>query len=152
MRKMTGLTLVFLLIALLAGVAVACGGGKDSAQEPQPAVGLNVDTPEGSYTDVSAQELAGMLEDKDFLFINVHVPYEGEIQPTDLFVPFDEVEERIDAFPSEKDTKIVLYCRSGNMSATAARELVRLGYTNVWNLSAGMLGWAAAGYPVVETQ
>jgi rhodanese-related sulfurtransferase len=143
---------VILSITVLIGAAAACGGGQDSGQEPRPAIGQKVDTPEGSYIDISAQELAGMLEEKDFRFINVHVPYEGEIQPTDHFVPFDEVEERIDAFPSEKDAKIALYCRSGSMSATAARELVRLGYTNVWNLSDGMLGWADAGYPVVETQ
>ena len=49
-----------------------------------------------------------------------------------------------------RETKIVLYCRSGSMSAIAARTLVAAGYTNVWNLDGGMNAWRALGYPVVE--
>jgi rhodanese-related sulfurtransferase len=36
------------------------------------------------------------------------------------------------------------------MSVTAARALVRLGYTDVWNLDGGMIAWRAAGYPLLE--
>ncbi|MDX1251538.1 MAG: hypothetical protein IDH49_04670 [Gammaproteobacteria bacterium] len=32
------------------------------------------------------------------------------------------------------------------MSAIAAEKLVRLGYTNVWNLQGGMMAWEKAGY------
>jgi len=49
-----------------------------------------------------------------------------------------------------RETKIVLYCRSGSMSAIAARALVAAGYTKVWNLDGGMNAWRALGYPVVE--
>jgi rhodanese-related sulfurtransferase len=32
------------------------------------------------------------------------------------------------------------------MSEIAAEELVNLGYTNVWNVVDGMLGWEQAGF------
>ncbi len=105
----------------------------------------------GSYTDVDAAGLAAMLRRKDFPLVNVHVPYEGEIVPTDLFVPFDRIDRNLDKLPADTHARIVLYCRSGSMSATAARTLVRLGYTDVWNLSGGMIAWERAGYPVRRT-
>jgi rhodanese-related sulfurtransferase len=103
----------------------------------------------GQYTDIISQELATSLEDKDFFFVNVHVPYEGELPNTDAFVPFNQVVDYLDEFPEEKDAKIVLYCRSGSMSATASRELVRLGFTNVFNLDGGFRAWSAAGYEFI---
>jgi rhodanese-related sulfurtransferase len=104
----------------------------------------------GSYTDVSAACLAVMLQNKDFTLINVHIPYEGEIEGTDLFIPYNEVEANLDRLPADKDARLVVYCRSGSMSAIASRTLVGLGYTNVWNLDGGMIAWGQSGYPLVD--
>jgi rhodanese-related sulfurtransferase len=94
--------------------------------------------------------LKSWLGDKDFLLVNVAVPYVAEIESTDEFIPLDEIEARVDSFP-QRDVKIVVYCRSGATSAMAARELVRLGYSNVWNLQGGMIAWQEAGYPLGST-
>lgn len=86
---------------------------------------------------------------KDFFFVNVHIPYEGEIARTDAFIPFDQVEKQLNRLPSNKGAKIVLYCQSGRMSDIAARTLVRLGYTNLWNLEGGMIVWRQRGYSLI---
>jgi rhodanese-related sulfurtransferase len=149
-------TLITLIILGLASLAlVACTG-----QTAFPSSGLEVDLAEqtqqvpveggGSYTDVSAAGLAAMLETKGFPLVNVHIPYEGEIEGTDLFIPFDEIGQNLDELPADKDAQVVLYCRSGSMSATAARELVKLGYTDVWNLDGGMIAWKQLGYPLLD--
>ncbi len=102
----------------------------------------------GAYTNVDAAGLARMLRAKAFPLINVHVPYAGEIAGTDLFIPFDQIEANLEKLPADKHARVVLYCRSGSMSATAARTLVKRGYTDVWNLAEGMIGWERAGYPL----
>jgi rhodanese-related sulfurtransferase len=96
------------------------------------------------YVDISVEQLTGALPDKDFTLVNVHVPYEGELPQTDLMIPYDKIEQQVNELPG-KDAPIVLYCRSGSMSTTAARDLVRLGYTNVMELDGGMVAWESAG-------
>jgi rhodanese-related sulfurtransferase len=136
--------------AWLPALAVS-GEGPRRAQSS----GVNVETQRvpvdgGHYTNVSAAGLATMLAKKDFPLINVHVPYEGEIEGTDLFLPFDQVGANVARLPTDKSAKVVLYCRSGHMSAIAARALVGLGYTDVWNVDGGMIAWIRAGHPVAH--
>ena len=100
----------------------------------------------GSYKNVTAKELNAILKNKDFIFINVHIPFVGNISGTDLSIPYDQIEQNLAQLPAEKDAKIVLYCSSGRMSQIAAEELVSLGYTNVWNLKGGMVDWKQAGF------
>ncbi len=89
-----------------------------------------------------------MLQKKDFLLVNVHVPYEGELPGTDAFIPFNQVEKRASELPNDRRAKIVVYCMTGRMSAIAAEILVRMGYSNVFNLDGGMVAWEEAGYPL----
>src|SRR3970040_612131 len=104
----------------------------------------------GSYRDIGSEELSRMLRKKDFRLINVHIPYEGELLRTDAFIPYNEVEKRLDKLPQSRDAKIVLYCMSGRMSAIAAETMVRLGYRNVWNLKEGMREWQKKGFPLLD--
>ncbi|HDQ73869.1 MAG TPA: rhodanese-like domain-containing protein [Chloroflexi bacterium] len=100
------------------------------------------------YTVISVERLAEMLENEDFVLVNTHIPYEGEIPQTDLFIPFDEIADHLDEL-SGKDAKIVLYCRSGSMSTTAAETLVGLGYTDIYEVDGGIRAWEAAGYELI---
>lgn len=133
-------------IALLMILAAAAGWG---APSPSPQ-GEQVSVPGGSYTNVTPAELASMLKSKDFFFVNTHIPYEGEIAATDAFLPFDRTTALLAKYPSDKTSKIVVYCRSGRMSDITARELVKAGYGSVFNLSGGMIAWKRAGFPLLD--
>jgi rhodanese-related sulfurtransferase len=111
-------------------------------------VGKQIPVSGGSYTDVFVTELQTMLANKDFTFVNVHIPFEGDIANTDLSIAYNEIEQNLGQLPADKDAKIVLYCRSDRMSRIAAETLVSLDYTNVWNLDGGMVAWEQAGLPL----
>jgi rhodanese-related sulfurtransferase len=110
--------------------------------------GEKVDVAGGSYQNITVNELNTMLKNKDFVFVNVHIPFAGNIAGTDLSIPYDQIEQNLSQMPSDKTSKIVLYCRSGHMSQIAAEKLVSLGYTNIWNLKGGMVDWEQAGYEI----
>lgn len=124
--------------------------GACQSQNPSgPVSGAPVKVDGGSYLNVTPPQLKSMLGKKDFILINVHIPFAGSITGTDFFIPYDEIDQNLDQLPADKNAKIVLYCRSGRMSALAAETLVKLGYTNLWNLDGGMAAWQQSGY---ETQ
>ena len=90
-------------------------------------------------------QLKQALTKKNFVFINVHVPYEGHIAGTDLSIPYDKIAQSA-KLPSSRKANIVLYCRSGTMSAEARQTLNKMGYVNVRELQGGFNAWKAAGY------
>ncbi|GAB4496003.1 MAG: hypothetical protein Fur0016_33210 [Anaerolineales bacterium] len=59
--------------------------------QPASVSGETVSVPGGSYTNVSPAELKAMLQNKDFIFVNVHIPFEGNIPGTDLSIPYDQI-------------------------------------------------------------
>ena len=152
-----------MLVATL--LLAACGGGgqgdapsaadKDEgagsqdiapgASSASGAVGERITVPGGSFTRVSPTELREMMRQEEIVLVNTHVPFEGNIPGTDVSIPYDEIGRNVDRLPG-KDTKIVLYCRSGSMSAEAAKTLVDLGYDDLWDLGGGMIAWKEAGF------
>ena len=98
-------------ILLAAVILVGC--------QSKPVTGETVTVADGSYKNVSPNELSTMLKNKDFVFINVHIPFAGDIANTDLSIPYDQISaaENLSQLPVDKNAEIVLYCRSGRMSA-----------------------------------
>lgn len=135
-------------LAVLALLVAACGPGSSTSEDTTGTTGGFAKNADG-YTDITVEQLAGMMEAKDFTLVNTHIPYEGEIPDTDLFIPFDQVSDYTDQLP-DKDAQIVLYCRSGSMSTSAAKELAALGYTNVLEVDGGFNAWKAAGYELLD--
>jgi rhodanese-related sulfurtransferase len=94
---------------------------------------------------ITATELNRIMQNEDIFLVDVHTPEQQHIKGTDLFIPYNEIEQYKDKFPKEKNTAIYLYCEGGPMGNAAARSLYDLGYRNLSNLEGGTKAWRQAG-------
>ncbi len=100
--------------------------------------------------EISVGQLKSMLKNKKFTLINVHTPYAGEIEKTNTFIAYDQIVANSASLPKDKNTPIILYCKSGNMSVQALATVRKLGYTDVKHLAGGMDAWHAQGGTLVD--
>ena len=127
----------YLLITITVIVLIGCSDDQEARKET------------GSYFNVSIDLFVEMMDHKDFLLINTHIPYEGEIPETDLLIPFNEIEQHRIKLPDDRAARIVVYCKAGPMGDIAAGKLVQMGYTHVIHFKDGMNGWEKAGKSLI---
>jgi len=115
------------------------------------ACGARVDVGSEADVDLTPRALLDRARDGDrLLVVDVRESYEHRLSHTlDLgpgvrrqAVPLSAL---VNAIPGwlrlDGDTNIVLFCRSGNRNARAARALRRLGIDRVWSLVGGVALW-----------
>lgn len=155
-RTLVGLVVVVAILVVGGLALVLSGGGKGGPAASSTGsigtgtVGTVVQASGGTWTNISPDTLAAKLGAKDFTLLNVKTPYIGEIDGTDLYIPYTDLTARAAELPTNKAAPIVVYCRSGAESAIAAQTLLRLGYTNILNLDGGMNAWQASGRTLVQ--
>jgi len=96
-----------------------------------------------TYTRISASEARNMMAElDDFILLDVRTAQEfsqGHIEGA-ILISEDVLQVRAGDELLDKDAIIFVYCRSGRRSASAARTLVDLGYTNVYDFG-GIESW-----------
>jgi len=100
-------------------------------------------------TSIQPQEYQQQFKqpNKAHMLIDVRSPEEfaSERIAGAINIPVQALQQRLQDIP--QDRPVVLICRSGNRSKTAAQILTRAGYTNVYDLG-GLIQWKAAGLSV----
>lgn len=96
----------------------------------------------GEYRKLTPQEAKQMLEESEAILLDVRTMEEYEENHIEgaVLIPDYEIKEKAAEMLPEKDALILVYCRSGNRSRTAAKELVEMGYTNVYDFG-GIIDW-----------
>ena len=109
--------------------------------------GTSESTSNSSPQAIDVQE-ASRRQAAGALLVDVREPSEWSQghAPKARLIPLDSLASRLSEIPRERE--VLLICRSGNRSGTAQRQLLRLGYEQVYNVSGGMNAWAGAGLPV----
>lgn len=95
--------------------------------------------------DITVHELKQRLDAGESLhLIDVREEYEYDEQNLGgQLIPLGELPDRLDEIEDLKDEEIIVQCRSGNRSGKAQAFLESQGFSNVRNLTGGMLAWNA---------
>lgn len=121
---MKKLLIITLCIFLLSG----CGEAK------------NTDSSDSSVNYMEAKE---KIINDGAILLDVRTKEEYNEKHIDgaSLLPLDKIDiDSISQIVSEKDTPIIVYCRSGNRSQQAREKLIALGYSKVYDLGA-MSNW-----------
>ncbi len=106
------------------------------------------DLVEDAKSRVKQIPAAEALRDRspDTILLDVREPNEWNMAhiPGAVLVPLGDVEEKVQA-AVPRDSKVIVYCASGNRSAVAADTMQQLGYSDVASMAGGIRGWADAG-------
>jgi|BioPla2DNA2_1021312.scaffolds.fasta_scaffold10949_3 rhodanese-related sulfurtransferase len=96
-----------------------------------------------TYEDISPEEAKYRLENEEgVVLLDVRTPEEYSVAhiPNSLLIPLDSIEREAEMRITDKDVPIFVYCRSGRRSIEVSVALIRLGYTQVYNLG-GINDW-----------
>lgn len=106
------------------------------------------DLVEDAKSRVKQVSAADALRDRtpDTVLLDVREPNEWNMAhiPGAVLVPLAEVEDKVEA-AVPRDSKVIVYCASGNRSAVAADTMQQMGYPDVASMAGGIRGWADAG-------
>ena len=87
------------------------------------------------YIRISAQEALRMMEEENVIILDVRTLEEfeeGFIEGA-ILLPYYDIWDKGEETLPDKDQIILIYCRRGRRSAIAARTLIDMGYTRVYD-------------------
>jgi rhodanese-related sulfurtransferase len=93
---------------------------------------------------ISPEELKKRIDSGEALnLVDVREPNEhAEFNIGGKLVPLGNIRSmQVDDLEDLKDKELICYCRSGNRSGQACLLLESMGFSNVVNLTGGMMGW-----------
>jgi len=96
--------------------------------------------------DITVQELKEKLDNKEkFVFIDVRESYEfDEFNIGADLIPLGDITSAISKYADNQQDEVVVHCRSGKRSGMAQQFMQQAGFTNVRNLTGGVLAWIDA--------
>ena len=102
-------------------------------------------------TEVTVEQV---IKDMDasmgLVLLDVRCPdeYEAGHLPKAVNIPRGKLEFMIGRLYPDKDTEMILYCRTGARSALCTKTLMDMGYKNVKNFNGAFKAWGESGYPI----
>ncbi len=105
--------------------------------------GCSGGTSDGSYEQITQEAAKEMMDTQEVIVLDVREQseYDSGHIPGAVLLPVGSIdEETAAAVIPEKDSTVLVYCRSGNRSKTASSTLAGLGYTNIYEFG-GINTW-----------
>ena len=118
---------IAILLSFLLFLLTGCGGNASDS----------------SYEQITQEAAKEMMDTEEVIILDVREQdeYDSGHIPGAVLLPVGTIDEdtAAEVIP-EKDSTVLVYCRSGNRSKTASSTLVELGYTNVYEFG-GINTW-----------
>lgn len=98
--------------------------------------------PKSEYKKITSEQAKKMLDTKQVILLDVRTQSEfdeGHIENA-VLIPYTEINQKAPSMLPDKNKKILVYCRSGRRSEIASRELVKMGYSDVYDFG-GITDW-----------
>ena len=137
MNRIKRIIPVILITVVLAGILAACGSRSEYSGTKKE------DEMKGEYHKITAMEAKERMDSGDdiiILDVRTQDEYEESHIPGAILIPNETIgTEMPDQLP-DAGQEILVYCRSGNRSAQAAKKLVEAGYTKIYDFG-GIMDW-----------
>lgn len=127
--------LVYMNSLIMSRVCAGMRGTNLSARFRLCSQGQPVHRRSASAKSSQGSDLKYFLQQPNVVVVDVRTPqehYEARIKEAQL-IPVQEIPDRLDDFPSDVETPIVVFCKVGQRSGLAKNFLEQVGYSNVFN-------------------
>jgi rhodanese-related sulfurtransferase len=108
------------------------------------AAGLSAcaDAAQGAAILTAREAKARLDADPSIILLDVRTPeeYAQRHIPKSVLLPLDTIDASAASVLKDKKKTIFVYCRSGRRSAIAAQQLVKMGYSSVYDIG-GIITW-----------
>lgn len=103
----------------------------------------------GQIQTINAEQFNKLLVLDEVQLVDVRTPEEfqsGHIKDAEN-IDYNNENFKSKASSLDKSKPVLVYCRSGKRSASAAEILKEMGFTKIVSLDGGMISWEAANLP-----
>ena len=99
---------------------------------------------------ISPIESAGLQSNEFAVIVDVRTVGEWNNQhiPGAIHIPIADLKNRINELRSYEGKQLIMHCAVGGRSSKAVEILQEAGFTNVSNMSGGLVAWQKAKLPV----
>jgi rhodanese-related sulfurtransferase len=143
------------LLIILSFIISSCAQSSTKEKEAKDAPAKTEQTVQKEETveHISNSDFKAKIEGKEVQLVDVRTPGEYEEGHLENAVLIDYKNPDFAKNATEKLDKtkpVYVYCRSGHRSANSAEILRKEGFTKVYDMKGGIMGWKAADFKVVK--
>lgn len=120
----------------------ACSTTEETAKTEETGEAAQQTT--ASVNHISSADFEKVKSEKNAIVIDVRTPgevSEGYIDGATKFIDVNGANFESEIAKLDKSANYIVYCRSGARSMNASNYMVQHGFTNVYNLDGGIMGW-----------
>ena len=138
---------IICICVLACMIFTACTGDKDigiiGGSDGPTSIIVSEKGDKEMYQEITQEEAKRIMDSsEEYIILDVREQDEFESGhiPGAILIPYTQIENKAEKMLPDKESQILVYCRSGRRSKIAAESLSGLGYTNVKEFG-GIIDW-----------